>query len=179
MTRYQLVKIVAWAGTFHSRKRLQKLVFLLQQAGCPLDADFILHHYGPYSEELSRLTDELVRLHLLDEVAEDNSVGQQFSYRLSEQAGGQLAQLEQTDRGRQMAAQMAPYEGQARALLDADLKELEVAATILYFQRRGHDWPEAVERTCVFKGIAASSALVGRAEKMARAVEKANGTSAA
>jgi hypothetical protein len=44
MTRYELAKLAAWAETLHSRKRLQKVVFLLHTAGCPLEADFILHH---------------------------------------------------------------------------------------------------------------------------------------
>jgi uncharacterized protein YwgA len=113
MTRYQLAKIVSWADLLQTRKRLQKVVFMLQAVGCPLGADFILHHYGPYSEEVSRLTDELVRLNLLKEAASENSVGQQFSYRLSEDAGEQMSQLERTERGRQMAEQMAPFEGLA------------------------------------------------------------------
>jgi hypothetical protein len=33
MERYQLAKIIEWAGTFQSRKRMQKLVFMLQAAG--------------------------------------------------------------------------------------------------------------------------------------------------
>ena len=45
MNRYQLAKIVQWAGTLRSRKRMQKMIFLLKAAGCPLDADYDLHHY--------------------------------------------------------------------------------------------------------------------------------------
>ena len=63
MTRYQLAKLVEWAGTLNSRKRLQKVVFMLQAAGCPLQAEFYLNHYGTYSlEDVTRLTDEMVRL---------------------------------------------------------------------------------------------------------------------
>jgi hypothetical protein len=36
MNRYQLAKIVDWAGTLETRKRMQKVVYLLQVAGCPL-----------------------------------------------------------------------------------------------------------------------------------------------
>lgn len=46
MTRYQLAKLISWAGTLHSRKKMQKVVFMLQAAGCPLDAEFYLHLYG-------------------------------------------------------------------------------------------------------------------------------------
>jgi hypothetical protein len=30
---------VDWAGTLHLRKRIQKVVYLLQVAGCPLEAE--------------------------------------------------------------------------------------------------------------------------------------------
>jgi uncharacterized protein YwgA len=30
---------------------MQKLIFMLQAAGCPLDADYDLHHYGPFRED--------------------------------------------------------------------------------------------------------------------------------
>ena len=59
MNRYQLAKIVDWVGTFRSRKRMQKLSFTLQAAGCPLDAEYELHPYGPYSDDVARLTGEL------------------------------------------------------------------------------------------------------------------------
>ena len=35
MTRYQLAKIVDWAGTLDTRKRMQKVVYLLQVVGLP------------------------------------------------------------------------------------------------------------------------------------------------
>src|SRR3954467_12838841 len=84
MNRYQLAKIVDWAGTLDTRKRMQKVAFLLQAAGCRLDAEYTLHHYGPYSQEVARLTDEMMQARILDERAESNMVGQQFSYSLNE-----------------------------------------------------------------------------------------------
>ena len=62
MNRYQLAKLVEWAGCLHTRKRLQKLVYMLQSAGCPLEAEFTLHHYGPYSQEIAGLSDAMVRI---------------------------------------------------------------------------------------------------------------------
>ena len=82
MNRYQLAKIVDWAGTLETRKRMQKVVYLLQVAGCPLGADYTLHHYGPYSHDVARLTDEMVQASLLVEKTTSNAVGQQYSYSL-------------------------------------------------------------------------------------------------
>jgi uncharacterized protein YwgA len=179
MTRYQLVKLVSWAGTLHTHKRLQKVVFLLQAAGCPLEADFFLDVIGPYSEDVARLSDELVRQGLLEETSTGDLVDLVFSYRLSEQGRERMEQLEHTDQGRPLAAQMAPFETLARKLLQADPKDLEVAGTMTYFHRQGRDWPQAVEKTCTYKGIAAERPQVGRAEALARAVEESAQKSAA
>ncbi len=179
MMRYQLAKIVSWAETLHSRKRLQKVVFSLKAAGCPLEAEFYLHHFGPYSEEVARLTDELVREGLLVERSAGNAVGQQFSYSLPEQTKAQMGELERTERGWKMAEELAPFEPLARSLLQADLKDLEVAATMLYFHRQGLNWPEAAAKTCAFKKLPAEGPLTGRAERLARAVEERNGGPAA
>jgi len=170
MNRYQLAKIVEWAGTLHSRKRMQKVVYLLQVAGCPLESDYILHHYGPYSQDVARLTDEMVRVNLLEEQSESIPVGQQYSYRLGDRAKERVAEFEGTSEGRSWSGRMADYEGKARRLFRADLKELEIASTIVYFHRQGHDWPLAVEKACEFKGLTKESQSVERAESLAREI---------
>jgi len=179
MTRYQLAKLVSWADPLHTRKRLQKIVFMLQAAGCPLEAEFTLHHYGPYSEEVARLTDESVRVALLEEQAFENTMGQQYCYRLTEAARQKMTQLEQTEQGQGLLAQLAPFEAIDRSLIQADLKELEVAATLLYFRRQNHEWSEAIEKTRAVKNIPGESPLLPKAEKLARTVEEASRISAA
>ena len=157
MTRYQLAKIVSWAGDLQARKRLQKVVYLLQSAGCPLQAEFSLHHYGPYSEELARLTDEMVRQSLLVEQSTEHSQGKQFSYRLSPAATDAITDLEATESGRQWAHDIAAFEMQAKALLVEDLKQLEYASTIVYFRRQGEEWEAAVAKAAAFKRTGAVS----------------------
>lgn len=170
MTRYQLVKLVEWAGTLRSRKRLQKVVFLLQAAGCPFGAEYTLHHYGPYSQEVARLSDEMVQAHLLEEESQQNQVGLQYSYDLTDHAKGRVEELEATPEGKQMAAQLIPFEQQAKELLGTDLWELEVASTLVYFRQQGHDWPDSVERTCKFKNLnpAAHKGFLKKVEELAR-----------
>jgi uncharacterized protein YwgA len=151
MTRYQLAKIVDWADCLHTRKRLQKVVYLLQSAGCPLEAEYILHHYGPYSEEVARLTDEMVRTSALAEQMTATGVGPQYSYHLPEATRQQIASLEATDSGRAWAVEVAPFEPLAKELLRNDSKQLEHAATIVFFRRQGYDWDVAVEKAVAFK----------------------------
>jgi hypothetical protein len=157
MTRYQLAKLVDWAGTLRNRKRLQKVVFLLQASGCPFDAEYTLHHYGPYSQEVARLSDEMVQTQLLKEESQPNQVGLQYSYHLTDHAKASLAALEATLEGKQMVAPLIPFEQRARELLGTDLWELEVASTLVYFRQQGHDWQDSVERTCKFKNLNAEA----------------------
>jgi uncharacterized protein YwgA len=48
----KLLFILEEAGVVRSRKKFQKMVYLLQQKGMPFDEDFYLHYFGPYSSEL-------------------------------------------------------------------------------------------------------------------------------
>src|SRR5438876_8802937 len=91
MTRYQLAKLVEWAGILNSRKRLQKVVFLLQASGCPIEAEYFLHHYGPYSQEVARMSDEMVQVGLLEESSQPNPVGVQYAYKLTKVAVAEMA----------------------------------------------------------------------------------------
>jgi uncharacterized protein YwgA len=170
MNRYQLAKLVAWAGTLHTRKRLQKLVFMLQSAGCPLQAEYGLHLFGPYSEDVAQLTDELVERKLLTEREEKAGSGRQFHYDLAPASAKRLVDAEATPQGREWAEEMKPYEPLARELLKADLKELEIAATIAFFRRQTDEWPAAVEKAGRFKGLAPNSPLLTAAEALARKV---------
>ena len=170
MNRYQLAKIVDWAGTLETRKRMQKVVYLLQVAGCPLGADYTLHHYGPYSQEVARLTDEMVQAGILTEMATRNAVGQQFSYSLSDSARGNLAVFESSPTGQAQAAQLDDFLSGKRWLLEQDLKELEYAATIVFFRKQGHAWPSAIDKMCQFKGLTNGGQVVERADALARRV---------
>jgi len=170
MNRYQLAKIVRWAGTFRSRKRMQKLIFLLQAAGCPLDVEYDLHHYGPYSQDVAQLTDELVREKLLGETAEPHPYGQQYSYVLSEDASRQIVEYEAGPGGSVSAEEMAKFHSLARKLYDTDLKELEVAATIVFFRKQGVDWAAAVEKTCQFKNLPGDTPFLEKCKALANEI---------
>lgn len=46
---------------------------------------------------------------------------------------------------------MGAFETKAKLLIAADLKDLEIAATLVYFQRQDGDWSSAAEKTRKFK----------------------------
>lgn len=55
------------ATEIRTRKKLQKIVYLLQRKGAPFDENFSLHHYGPYSPELQIEVDQLDEADLIDQ----------------------------------------------------------------------------------------------------------------
>lgn len=62
-----LVYLLSMVSEIAGRKRLQKMVYLLQRTGAPYHEKFSYHHYGPYSSELQAEVDRLVDLALLEE----------------------------------------------------------------------------------------------------------------
>jgi uncharacterized protein YwgA len=170
MERYQLARIVEWVGTFRSRKRMQKLVFMLQAAGCPLDADYDLHHYGPYSQDVALLTGQMVGQRLMEETKEAHSYGEQYSYTLSDDARRQISEYEAGPRGSDPAGEMAKFRVLAQELYHADLRELEVASTVVFFRKQGFDWETAIEKTRQFKNLSADTAFLERCKALASKV---------
>src|SRR6266851_892422 len=171
MTRYQLAKLVQWAEKLESRKRMQKVVFLLQAAGFPGEADYGLHYFGPYSADVAHLTDEMTQAELLQE--EEKSVGQgrTYNYCLAPKAKTILPEFERSDEGQKRLTEVQPFESLARNLLGRNLKDLEHAATLVYFHKRSKlPWPDAMEQTCKMKKIRKNSAALRRAEELAREI---------
>ena len=174
MNAYQLAKLVEWAGTLQTRKRLQKVVYLLQAGGCPLDAEYTLHHYGPYSPEVAQRADAMVQASLLHEMVSPNSMrGRSFSYELSERAKSQLDRVGRDPVIQQRHAEFDAFESLARRLLqEPDLKKLEFAATIAYFHKQTleTDWRTAREAATTFKKLPPDSPAMRVAESFAREV---------
>jgi uncharacterized protein len=177
MDRYQLAKLVQWAeecspGGVKSRKRIQKVIFLLKCAGGPFDADYFLHHYGPYSPEVAQITDELVTAGLLVEEPARNSVGKQFNYKLNSGAFDSIAHFERTAAGAEAQSRIAQFEAPAKYLLGRDLNELEYAATAAFFHLQQPGWEAAARKMREFKRLPAESPAARAALELAERVVK-------
>jgi uncharacterized protein YwgA len=170
MTKHQLARLVAWAGALDTRKRFQKLVYLLQAAGCPLEAEYRPHYHGPYSHEVARLVDELVGQGLLEETCSLTAGGRRFSYALSETARARLREYEATPAGQAAVAALEPFQPLLGRLLATDLDELELASSIVFERQRGEGWPRAAETARFLKSEPPGSAAVQQALELARSV---------
>lgn len=170
MTKYQLAKLFDWTGEIDTRKRLQKIVYMLQAAGYRFDADYFLHRYGPYSLDVARLTDEMVSLGVLSEAATDNQVGQQYSYRLTDQGRQQLGAFKRRAGGK--AADDTKFRQLAIGFAQEDLRKLEIASTIVYYHvAKREAWPQAVQSACTFKKISSDTEFSKQALALAQRIE--------
>ena len=173
MNRYQLATLVDWVGTLETRKRLQKVVYLLQVGGCDLDVEYTLHHFGPYSHDVASLTDEMVQAGLLCEKETANPLaGSSFSYSLSESAKSKLKRLQKSPDHQRHLGTLDKHEQLAKRLLGKDLKKLEFAATIAYFHTKKPDqgWEQARKRAAKFKAQEPDGPNMREAEQLAHSV---------
>ena len=145
MNRLQLATLLSWAGEtgIQGRKRLQKVVFFLQDAGCPLGCQYTLHHFGPYSRDVADACDEMVAAGLIEEKVEPQAGITQYRYLLKQQTQELLRQVPQ--------GQMQAFEAIARELISENIWSLELGSTILLFYRQSGDWNDALTEACQFK----------------------------
>jgi uncharacterized protein len=117
-------------GRIDGRKKLQKMVHILQEAGYRSDfpEDFGYLLYGPYSSELKREIDTLVASGL---VAERQRLGEyeSYVYEATPQLGAELHDV---------APPGEPsWAALARELAQRPAQELEAISTILFLRRCG------------------------------------------
>lgn len=153
MERVQLARLVQWSGKLRGRKRLQKVVCLLREAGCQMKTEFFLHHYGPYSRDVAEACDALAAAGLLEESTSQNPAGVEYAYELSDRTGELLQQAAQHAELGPALAELERYQPLARRLLDEDVAKLELASTIAFFHRTHRDWNSAVQKACEFKKV--------------------------
>jgi hypothetical protein len=170
MTKYQLAKLIDMAGGLKSRKRVQKIVHLLQAAGCPFDAEYRLHYYGPYSSEVAGVLDQLSAEEILVETSHSVEQGTQYDYSLNPRFQASIEQYEQTPAGQVAKADIENHADLFRELCDTPPKTLELASTIVAFFQGGLAWEKALEETTDFKNEPSSSNRMIAAQELAKRV---------
>jgi uncharacterized protein YwgA len=120
-------------GVVDGRLRLQKTVYLLQQAGFDLGYRFRMYHYGPYSEGLHGDTRTLGHRGLVNEHEEEAWAGTRFCLTATDQAG-EFAPIVH-----ELGAADA-----LKRLEAADPRDLELAATYRYYRDLGYEQDEAL-----------------------------------
>lgn len=150
MKDYWLAKLIASVGQVDSRKRLQKSIYLLQRAGCPLRCDYLLHYYGPYSFELAGLMDQLCGAKVIEETAEKLGTGAvRYRSAITDKGRRVLALFEATEQGQKAHRQIAPFIERFKDLAVKNAWVLELGATVGYYYES--DWEDARFQAAAFK----------------------------
>ena len=147
MNRHQLATLLSWAGEqgFHGRKRLQKVVFFLQQAGCDLQCHYTLHHFGLYSRDVADTCDEMVAAELVEETGGLKKGSMLYAYKLKPDI---LKLVDEAPEPR-----VHQFCDLGKRLIGADLWQLDLGSTILFFRRQSLDWASALKEACMFKKV--------------------------
>lgn len=136
-------------GEVQGRKRLQKIVHLLELSGLNVEAEYYLLHYGPFSDEVASVTEDLVYEGVLAEDVE--SIGAyrtfQYVYRVGEYAASNYS-LDKMEND--LVSRLGRY----------STVDLEVASTIGYFEAKGRSREKAIEDTKLLKPSKTSNELV-------------------
>ncbi len=144
MNRLQLATLLSWADDqgIQGRKRLQKVVYFLQYAGCPLDCRYTLHHFGPYSRDVADACDEMVAAGLIEEHGGPTAASP-YSYKLAPTTRDHLVNT--------VDDCLQQYQTLGTRLINENLWSLELGSTILFFYAHANDWEEALTKACEYK----------------------------
>ncbi len=166
-----LAKLISSVTEVDSRKRLQKSIYLLQRAGCPLQFSYILHYYGPYSFELAGLIDQLKGADIIDESLEQTGFGGvRYRSEISQKGKRVLENFQKSKTGKEVYGQIQPFIPIFEKLNQKDLWVLELAATIAYFYEG--NWVKAKKHTVRFKKIRSDDSNLRKAMKLAMEFKK-------
>jgi len=161
MRDYWLAKLISSVTEVDSRKRLQKSIYLLQRAGCPLRFSYILHYYGPYSFELAGLIDQLDGA----EIIKETQVGCAYKSHIMPLGNKVIKDFEKTEVGVKAQKELNSFIPKFKVLNEEDLWLLELAATTAYFHK--DNWEEAKRQTARFKHLKEDDSKLGKAIEIA------------
>lgn len=120
----RLVHFFSKAHDVTGRKKLQKMIYILQKCNVPFGEKFQFHFYGPYSEELTLRIEELCNLHLLEEIKEDKGNYYRYNYTITADGDAFLSEFD---------LDMPVIDKGIKLLQIETSRFLELVATILYF----------------------------------------------
>lgn len=124
-----LAQLLACTGGITGRKKLQKMVHILQSQGVGFGFDFRLALYGAYSSDLRCQVEELVAYQLVGE-SPRSADGQPTShFTAEEKLLTALKSLEESPN--------PEWAGLARRLNDKTSRDLEGVSTVIYLEKAG------------------------------------------
>jgi uncharacterized protein YwgA len=134
-----LLALIAMLGEVEGRKRIQKLVYLLQWLGAPLPQEFGFHFYGPYSEVLDFHLTWLRDTEVIAEVPARTRTAGFTTYRYAVTHNGRDA----AERAEKSYA-ITSWRPAVECIVTQSPRFLELAATMAYLAARAPGEPRDV-----------------------------------
>jgi hypothetical protein len=135
------------------RTRLQKTVKLLQSLGAPMDYDYMIHFYGPYSEGVQSDIGLLAAFGFVEEKRCAAQDGSSYFVLSAKEGAEELAESDEVKK----------FHPAIQKMSEADAIVLELAATYDAFREMGNDHKTALERLRRKKGIKCEEGRVDKA----------------
>ncbi|GGB34980.1 hypothetical protein GCM10011409_10550 [Lentibacillus populi] len=120
----KLMQFFSIAKEVTGRKKLQKMIYILQKNNVPFAEKYQFHFYGPYSEELSLRIEELTNLGFISEEREEKSNYYQYHYQITGDGREFLNQF---------TLDMPDFTLMVERLNTKSSRFLELVSTMLYF----------------------------------------------
>ncbi|MBP1969826.1 uncharacterized protein YwgA [Virgibacillus natechei] len=121
----RLMQFFSVAKEVTGRKKMQKMIYILQKSHVPFEEKYHFHFYGPYSEELTLRIEELCNLGFIGEEKQDKSNYSQYQYTINPAGEAFLDQFH---------VDMPDISEQVEMLQNRTSRFLELVATMLYFE---------------------------------------------
>lgn len=125
-TLIQLGRLLLAVSEIEGRKKLQKMVHILQEFGVPFDVRYGYHHYGPFSEQLQ----ESVQSFMQDGLIAETKVGGSyptFRFKAEARLHGLLDVL---------GFSVPSWAGLASELNQKTPRQLEAVSTLIYLEKQ-------------------------------------------
>ncbi len=126
----QLLRLIDSLGKVEGRKKLQKIVHILQARGYDFPQHYGYLHYGPFSSDVAAETDALVSGQLITQKGEGQPM-EAYVYSATNAARKLLTDLKQLTEPK--------WKALATDLNKKAANELEAISTILFLQRNGFE----------------------------------------
>lgn len=168
---FYLLRLFQGVKEVVGRKRLQKLVFLLQNEGLPMGQTFIFHYYGPYSPSLAAEVEALKQpsLGLLKEESTSTRSGAtEYHYRLQKSGVKLLKDFSKNSDFSEDIACTQRFVDRFAELAVVNPRTLELASTIVYWMQKGYSETEAAEKTAKLKRAKPEGTPFKKATSIAR-----------
>lgn len=139
---YSLLKIFDSVEYIYGRKKLQKMIHLLEVSGMTLPFKYEYHYYGPYSADLQEEVGFLVQQGFVEETKEQDA----YVYKMTDK-GRHFKRMLEDESGFNMNVN----EELLQILTQESSQYLEIVSTYAFLRDSGHTSEEAKKKALQLK----------------------------